>query len=226
MKAKHWVCLALASLAPTIVSASTVYDSFNIGLPLQDNQNGDNCCVNADTDLGWFYTPSQSYTLTGIETIFDNLSESDPTVTFGVFTDLPSNGGVLLGSATYTPAGGTLGGQSGLVAAPTFTGIPLTSGTTYFVGLENIFHLGVNQVTFESTGVEGTPPGSVSPGLAWGDTDNSASFSVSNCSDPNNWFCKPEIEFLGPSPTSTPEPASLLLMLAAAAALKFVHRRY
>lgn len=217
--------LWLAILIPTAAHAGVV-DSFNIGLPLQDNQNGDNCCVNADTDIGWYYTPSTSYLLSGIVTIYDNLSSADPTVTFGVYTDRPSNGGALLGSATYTPAGGTLGSQSGLVAAPVFApGIPLIGGTTYFIGEQNIFHLGVSQVTFESTGVEGTPPGSVAPGATWGDIDGSHSFSASNCSDLNNWFCKPEIEFLTANSAATPEPPLSPGIGAALAALAIAVRR-
>jgi hypothetical protein len=86
--------------------------------------------------------------------------------------------------------------------------------------LENVNGLGVNQVTFESTGVEGTPPGSVSLGAAWQDADGLAQFGTEGCSDTNNWFCKPEIEFLGPSSASAPEPnTSLLIMVPAALAV-------
>jgi hypothetical protein len=206
------IAIALISsfLIPAgLVSAETIYDAFNIGLPLQDGQNGDNCCVFGPiSDIGWYYTASTSYTLDQIETIFDTLG-TDRTITFGVFTDRPANGGTLLESANFSTSEGTLGG-------PVFaTGIPIVAGTTYFIGLENIDGLGVNQVTFESTGVEGTPPGSVSPGTTWADATGLAQFGSEGCSDTNNWFCKPEIEFLGPS--SAPEPNTLLLIMAPAA---------
>jgi hypothetical protein len=199
-----------------LVSAESIYDSFNIGLPLQNGQNGDNCCVFGIADIGWYYTASTSYTLNQIETVFDTLG-TNRTVTVAVFTDRPANGGTLLGSATFATSEGTLGG-------PVFTtGIPIVGGTTYFIGLENVDGLGVNQVTFESTGVEGTPPGSVSPGTEWQDASTVGQFAVEGCSDTNNWFCKPEIEFLGPSASSTPEPGTLLLMMAPAA-LAFLRR--
>jgi hypothetical protein len=202
--------LILSLVIPAgLASASTVYDSFNIGLPLQQNQNGDNCCVFGVADIGWYYTASQTYLLNQIETVFDTLG-TNRTVTFEVFTDRPSNGGTSLGSATFATSEGTLGGP--VFGSP----IPITSGTTYFVGIENVSGLGVNQVTFESTGVEGTPPGSVSPGTTWQDADGLKQFATEGCSDTNNWFCKPEIEFLGPS-APVPEPNTFLLILAPAA---------
>jgi hypothetical protein len=202
-------------LSAGLASADIVYDSFNIGLPLQNNQNSDNCCVFGIPDIGWYYTPAASFTLDQIETVFDTLG-TNRTVTFEVFTDRPANGGASLGSATFATSEGTLGG-------PVFgVGIPLVGGHTYFVGLENVMGLGVNQVTFESTGVEGTPPGSVSPGTSWQDSSG-AQFGTEGCSDTNNWFCKPEIEFLGPA--QTPEPSYVLLTAAAALAMVWRNRR-
>jgi hypothetical protein len=93
-----------------LASALTVYDSYNIGLPLQDNQNADACCVFGVADIGWYYTPSTSYTLTQIETIFDLLG-TNRTITFGVFTNTPADGGVERGSATFATTEGTLGGR-------------------------------------------------------------------------------------------------------------------
>src|SRR5580658_554347 len=84
-----------------LVSAETIYDSFNIGLPLQDDQNGDRCRVFGIPDIGWYYTASTSYTLDQIETVFDTLG-TDRTITFAVFTDRPANGGTLLGSAGFS----------------------------------------------------------------------------------------------------------------------------
>lgn len=213
------VGLILSFLIPAgVASAAAVYDSYNIGLALQDNQGGDACCVYGVADIGWYYTPSTSYTLTQIETLFDTLG-TDRTITFAVFTNTPADGGLELGSATFATTEGTLGG-------PVFgTGISLTGGTTYFVGLENVDGLGVNLVTYASTGVEGTPPGSVSPGTTWQDSSG-AQFGTEGCSDLNNWFCKPEIEFLGPS-AAAPEPNTFLLIIAPAAlaAVRRIRRR-
>jgi len=89
------IVLLSTLLIPAGLYASTVYDSFNIGLPLQDGQNGDDCCVFGIEDIGWYYTASTSYTLNQIETIFDTLG-TNRTITFAVYTDRPANGGTLL----------------------------------------------------------------------------------------------------------------------------------
>ncbi len=118
-------------VAAGMLSADIVVHSFNIGQPLT------NCCYNGDTDIGWYYTPSTSYVLDQVETVFStSTNPSDPitsaNVTVAIFTDTPAKSGLELGSGSYTAVDGTLDG-------PTFTtGIPLVGGVTYFVGLEGV----------------------------------------------------------------------------------------
>ena len=138
----------------------------------RNGQNGDRCCVFGATDIGWYYTASKTYELTQIETIFDTLGTSGTAITIGLVhrssrrprsfdrkCDLQRN--------RRNATGGT-----DIPAIP----IAITTGTTYFVGLSGVLGVGVNQVTFESTGVEGPPPGSVSPGNTYQDTDGLAQF--------------------------------------------------
>jgi hypothetical protein len=210
---KRGIRFLFALFLPAAGLFGGVVDAFNIGLQQPPPT------VWADiTDIGWYYTPSTSYTLTQIETLFETAG-TDRTITFAVFTDRPANGGTLLGSATFATDEGTLGG-------PVFTtGIPLVGGTTYFVGLENIDGLGVNQVNYDDpdNGANG-PTGSVSPGTEWQDEDSSANFGTEGCSDTDDWFCKPEIEFLEANPTGVPEPDTFVL-LAVPLAVAFVRRR-
>ena len=104
-------------------------------------------------------------------------------------------------------------------------GIALTGGTTYFVALENIDGLGVNQVSFSTSNGENGPTGSVAPGTEWQD-DGDQQFGTEGCSDLNNWFCKPEIEFLEQSSVSpVPEPRYGLFLVAAAGLLVALRAR-
>jgi len=83
-------------------------------------------------EVGWFYTPSSSYILTGIETRF--ASTDGRTCTLEFYRNGPPSvgGSVLLGSAAFATA-----------ATPTWSGgtfsteVPLAAGSTYFVGFRN-----------------------------------------------------------------------------------------
>jgi hypothetical protein len=204
MRIKSWMLLPLTILASAaLLSADVVVDSFN-------TTDAESYLFWGDTDAGWYYTPSTSYTLDQFETQFDaaatlSAGYGDRTVTVGIYTDRPANGGTLLGSATFNSAD-----AEGSFAGPTFSsGIPLVGGTTYFVGLQNIYGLGLNQVDYTQNGGDG-PTGSVSPGTEWQDTNSLAQFGTEGCSDTNDFFCKPEMEFLKANPTSpVPEPANV-----------------
>ena len=214
MRIQTWVRVSVIILASVgILCADTVVDSFNIGEPLA------NITWGTINDIGWYYTPSTSYTLDQIETIFNG--GTNRTITVDVFTDTPANGGTSLGSATFD----TINAQ-GTLDGPSFSGgIALTGGTTYFVALENIDGLGVNQVSFSTSNGENGPTGSVAPGTEWQD-DGDQQFGTEGCSDLNNWFCKPEIEFLEQSSVSpVPEPRYGLFLVAAAGLLVALRAR-
>lgn len=215
MQIKFGVRFLFALLLPAaVLSGNQVVDSFNVGQPQAPNT------FWGVTDIGWYYTPSTSYSLVQFLTEFTQ--STDPgdinrSVTVGIFTDRPAVGGVLLSSATFNSsvARGVLGG------ATFSTGIALTGGTTYFVGLENVSHLGVNEVSFNFNGGAG-PTGSVAPGATYQDSGGAA-FGTQG-SNGTTWFDKPVMEFLGPNPVQgTPEPASFLL-LTAPMALMLVRR--
>jgi hypothetical protein len=160
------------------------------------------------TDIGWYYTPSTSFDLVGVDTIFTTTTfagDIDRSVTIGIWTDRPSNGGTLLESGSFNTAT-----ARGVYGGATFSGTLLTAGTTYFVGLENILNLGVNEVSYSTSGGNSGPPGSVALNSTWADSGG-AGFGT-EASNGTTWFDKPVMEFLEPSPVSgAPEPASMLL---------------
>jgi hypothetical protein len=220
MQFRSGVRIVLTLLLPaTGLFADNVVDSFNIGLAQPSNT-----IFGGINDIGWYYTPSESYTLNQIETLFSPAAGTNRTITFAVFTDRPANGGTLIESASFAATEGTLGG-------PIFaTGIPLIGGDTYFVALEGISDssglngIGVNQVDFSQNSGDG-PTGSVSPGTEWQDTNGSATFGTEGCSDTTNWFCKPEIEFLEAPAPAVPEPDTFILLAAPVALALLVRRR-
>lgn len=86
-------------------------------------------------DVGWEYTPAFSYTLTDVFTKFGYVDNR--TVTVEVFDGLPSNGGILLRSAEFTPANLAYSGAS-------FAPLNLAAGHSYFIGFRNVSGLDVN----------------------------------------------------------------------------------
>jgi hypothetical protein len=116
----------------------------------------------------------------------------------------------------------------------------LIGGTTYFVGLSNILNLGVDEVSFSTSGGNAGPPGSqtmtnpMSAATTWLDSDGLAQFGTQASGTPVSsgptWFDKPVMEFLKTDTVSAPEPSSAALMfgslLAAAGWFAARARRY
>jgi len=93
------------------------------------------------TGVGWYYTPSFSYTLDGIFTNFGQASTTvvTPTITVQLQTERPVNGGTVLEQGTFqgnSASGGFIGTSLGPVS--------LVAGTTYFVDLLNVTGMGVD----------------------------------------------------------------------------------
>ena len=200
------VFLFLFITATTSTNASTIVDSFNVTAnPARS--------FFTPLDWGWFYTPSMSYNLTRIETefsafgpLFFGPKPTPQTVTVEILTAPRSDGGTLLGSASFdwTTAIGTLNG-------PTLPDIYLTAGSTYFIGLRNINGIGVN---IASNGTQ------TMPGFSRFDTNGSGSYSWS-ASNNNQYaiFQFNGIPAVPPASVTTPVPTAIWLVGPALAGL-------
>lgn len=199
-------------MAGSLSAANIVIDNFNQGQTQASNVNWA-----PQTGIGWYYTPTSSYSLVGLNTIFtqsSSISDTDRLVTIGIYTNRPAAGGTLLGGGSFnsSTARGVYGGA-------TFAGISLTAGTTYFVAFSNILNLGVNEVSFTPNS---GPAGSLAVGATWINVNDNFNTAASNGT---TWFDKPVLQFLGPGPAgNTPEPATWT-MLAGGAGLLVLTRR-
>lgn len=94
-------------------------------------------------EVGWYYSPSQTITLTGVETRFGNLGPSGVTVTLEVFdagVSAPFNPPAPIFTDTFSSAmDPTWSGVTGIVGGP-----QLDVGSTYFIGFSGVVGLGVN----------------------------------------------------------------------------------
>lgn len=214
-----FACLVAAGIiaASTAAHADTIADSVNLSF------NGDSGAYWGATDVGWFYTPASSYSLSGIETKFSipvGTSIEDRTVTVVVYQgNTPANGGTLLGSFNFNSAvadNNTLGG--GTFASS----LSLTAGTTYFIGFENVGpgpdstgnnvdDLGVNFTADSATFLSNLY-------FDGGACATPGPFGTFACEDTaTDILGQPILAFLTPPPTTPPmngipEPASLVLL--------------
>jgi hypothetical protein len=182
----------------------------------------DPCCVGT---IGWYYTPGFDYTLTGVQTVFravPNASAFNRTVTLGVYSERPAAGGVLLRSGTFQSSAAT-----GVFAGVTFTGLPVTAGTRYFIGLLDVAGLGVNLPGCTGSAATGDPPAfntpqcvtvNPPPGITnlgtWtldANTGTAGVFDSGVFDDFTQLFAQPILRFLGqmvPQPVSVLSPGS------------------
>ncbi|MHC4153938.1 MAG: DNRLRE domain-containing protein [Planctomycetota bacterium] len=86
-------------------------------------------------EVGWVYTPGSIYNLTGVRTKFG--SGDSRVVTVEVYDELPSQGGTLLRSATFSPLANAFAGGS-------FEPLEVTAGEDYFIGIRNVLGLSAN----------------------------------------------------------------------------------
>ncbi len=132
-RAAATAALAIGLLTATAAHANTInQESVNVG-------NAPTAGVNwAPQDVGWYWTSSTSFSLTGIATEFASTDGRQITVEILNDRGAVAGGGTVLGSATYNPAGGTLGGV-------TFaTALSVAAGTQYFIGFLGVEGLGIN----------------------------------------------------------------------------------
>lgn len=210
------VCLAAAFGAPAM--AATI-DSIN------PNATPPFVEYAGPQDIGWYYTPTFSYTLTGITTEFVAVPNGtgQRTITVQIQTERPVNGGTVLAQGTFSAnsaSGGFLG--SSLPA------VQLTAGTTYFVDFLDTVGMGVNLGSWQND-QNGNPMPSngatTNLGAWYGNAVGSGStdFSTVAIIDPayytttsgNVSFSEPILFFAG----TVPEPASAGILLAASGLL-------
>lgn len=187
-------------------------------------------------NIGWFYTPSVSYDLSGIFTTFRSVPNGTGlhTITVQIQSDLPQNGGSILEQGSFTGdsfSGGTLGANFG-------SSIHLTAGQSYFVDFLNTAGMGVNlgQWALDSSGIPAPSAGATTNLGAWyGDSGTGTNFSLVSgpayypISTGNVSFAEPILYFYGsmhtdPGPSPAPEPISLSLFCLGLTYL-VLHRR-
>ncbi|MBC8087658.1 MAG: PEP-CTERM sorting domain-containing protein [Phycisphaerae bacterium] len=114
----------LASAAP--VRAQSVVSSVNASASPADE-------FWTAASIGWFYTPSTSFTLRGVNTQFFAAGGTDRNVTIELLTAPRFDGGTLLTSGTFNTSAAR-GGFGGATFVSTFD---LIANTPYFVGFRN-----------------------------------------------------------------------------------------
>lgn len=163
-------------------------------------------------EVGWFYTPTFSYDLIGINTKFS--IANGWSVTEAVYTAPPSDGGTLLRDADFTPISNTFSGG-------TFEPIHLDAGTQYFFGFIDVQNLGVN-VTYE------TGHTMLLPGTRYGFT-GSLPHAKFDLNEGVSLHAQPILQFLSdkPIPSDVPEPGTAVTFLSGLLALTCaLNRRY
>jgi hypothetical protein len=210
---------ATAITAMFIIAGASAANADTIAASVNLGDSGYSGAYWGSSEVGWLYTPSSSYSLSGIETKFSIPNQTtieDRTVTVVVYQGgTPANGGTFLESFAFNSAladNNTLGG--GTFATP----ISLSAGTTYFVGFENV-----------GPAADSTGPNSNDLGVNF-TADSGATFlsnlyydspGSSTCNTGAGFACEdtnmdilgqPILAFLTPSPVSTtPLPAALPL---------------
>ncbi len=181
------------------------------------------------SDEGWYYTPTQNYTLTGISSYFSAIGPfgtGSRTMTVQIQTAI---GGTILGQGSFTGdsvTGGTLGAS--------FAPVQLTAGKAYFVDFLHTDGMGVNVGQWANVnGVHIATAGATTRLAAWYTDSGDASFSnarVGTVADESlatglTSGVEPILFFTGYVPAATvPEPSSVLMLALGAvnlAALRY-----
>jgi hypothetical protein len=177
------VCAVLGTSNPA--NALSIVDSVNA-----DKSPAIGTTWNAN-EVGWSYTPTFSYNLSGINTKFGaGFGAGSKTVTVEVYDEAPTTGGTLLRSASFTSLANAFSGG-------TFAALNLLAGEDYFIGFRNVDGLGVNFT--QDAGSTALAP------LRYG-FGNNGSYPSSYDFEPHTQAI---LQFVGETPTAVPTPALL-----------------
>jgi hypothetical protein len=177
--------------AAALQADAAIMDSINADKVPVDSPWGD------IAEVGWLYTPQESYYLTGVNSKFGPSSTSvqppfqGTSVTVEVYDELPGSGGTLLCSASF----GLF--QWGVFVGGTFDSYELTAGEDYFIGFVFTGSLILKNTTTDAGAVSLT---------CYGDDDADGTYSdlLENPTE-----VRPILQFEG---EPIPEPATILLV--------------
>lgn len=184
---------------------------------------------------GWNYTPTQSYTLTGISTVFSASNDNgNPAVSPTITAQIESSvGGTVLSQGPLSPVvssanGGTVGTTSA------FSPVSLITNTTYFIDFQNITGMGTNFGQWQGSPPEPSAGATTDLGYVFFGTSSAGPFSeltgsslyksvTSSYGSYNAAAGEPILFFSGVLPV--PEPSSIVLIGIGAIGLWIVVRR-
>lgn len=170
-------------------------------------------------NIGWDYTPSFSYNLTGISTFFEPVGNPAPVTRTVTIVLENTAGGAPIASGDVSVGEG--GGAQGVSFSP----VTLTAGQSYFVGFENVLGLGLNIANF----LPSQPAGTVNLDGWWQGTpagNNFTIFTPQIVDGQLQVFSAPILNFSGtPITPGVPEPSTWAMMLAGFAGLAFLGYR-
>jgi hypothetical protein len=184
-------------------------------------------------NIGWMYTPTESYNLDGISTYFEPVPNGTGahTITAQIWSDLPNNGGTLLGQGQFSANSGS-GGFGGVSFAPTV----LAAGTSYFVDFLNTAGMGVNLGSWALDGNGNPAPSNgatTNLGSWYLDNGNGSAFSL--VSDGGSYyttatgnvsFAEPILYFSGTAISPpVPEPGTFAMLLLGLGAVGVARQR-
>jgi hypothetical protein len=189
--------LVTAGMAASLVAmtatanATTVIDSVNQNASPRE---GSSWIAN---NVGWFYTPTSSYQLTGLATRFRTADGRAVTASF--YSGAPGS--------LFLLGRGTLTAGTGFTEALFTTPVSLTSGTQYFFAFSNVANLGVN-VTSDAGAT------SLAGGLRFDFGPAPGTFGAAG----GGFVAQPIVQFLGTA-SAVPEPSTWLMLILGLAAI-------
>jgi hypothetical protein len=177
--------------------------------------------INGDA-IGWYYTPSFSYSLSGISTFFApalTTSLVTPQIEVQIQSERPVNGGVLLAQGGFQ-ANSINGGVEGA----TFSPVLLVAGHTYFVDFTNLQGMGSNFGSWQNdqNGIPHPSAGAtLNLGVWYVDSNNGFSTVRTDAYDTasDGSHVSPPEPILNFTGALVPEPSSWVLLTAGGLAL-------